>query len=502
MLNGSIPHLYPGRMVGRLLVCGMDTSSHTVCQIFRHVGMVFQDPDAQLFNSTVEREIAYGLESLGLSRVEMRERIMWAAEEGGIEHLLPRSPNDLSGGEKQLVAVCAILALRPDILVLDEPCSSLDAANEAKVRLLVNRIRELGTTIILAEHRLQDIIEDTTRLMLLHEGRIALDGPPREIMREDLSFAGINIPETVRLFRGHGLKDVPLSPEDGAAILRSKGIGLNSTPLDRSKPPRSIVDQVRDDVVIRAEGLGCSLGGREVLRNLNLTVRAGEQIGLVGANGSGKTTLVKHLNGLLRPRHGRVQVMGRETKGVPVAELAHQVGIVFQNPNDQFFRSSVQEEIEVGPSRLGVRDREWCQFVYELFFLEPLLTRSPHKLSEGEKKRVAFASVLAGRPPVIVLDEPTTGQDGRFRDALGMVLGELRRLGHTIILVTHDLDFAETHTDRWIVLAGGRAIADGRPHEVMENEDLMTAASLAPTERFRLAKAMGLSYKGDLRLCL
>ncbi len=509
MLNGSIPYLYPGHMVGRLLVCGMDTRHHSVCEIFRHVGVVFQDPDAQLFNSTVEREMAYGLESLGLGRGEMRERISWAAKAAGIESLLPRSPKDLSGGEKQLVAICAILALKPEILVLDEPCSSLDAVNGARVRLLVRRIRDLGTTIFLAEHRLQDVIGDATRLMLLHEGRIALDGPPREVLREDMSATGINLPETLRLFRAHGLMDVPLSPEEGASILRSKGIKLISTPPDRSEPSDGILGHVLDDVqgcvlgdeAIRIEGLGCRLGEREVLQGLNLTVQAGERIGLVGANGSGKTTLVKHLNGLLRPQRGRVWVMGRETKGVPVAELAHRVGIVFQNPNDQFFRSSVREEIEVGPRRLDVYHQDWCRFIYELLSLEPLLARSPYQLSDGEKKRVAFASILAARPPVIILDEPTTGQDGRFRDALGRILGELRGWGNTVILVTHDLDFAEAHTDRWIVLAGGRVIADGRPHEVMADDGVMAAASLAPTEGFRLARAMGVSYKGSLRLC-
>ncbi|HID87852.1 MAG TPA: ABC transporter ATP-binding protein, partial [Anaerolineae bacterium] len=215
---------------------------------------------------------------------------------------------------------------------------------------------------------------------------------------------------------------------------------------------------------------------------------------LVGANGSGKTTLVKHFVGLHRPAGGQVLVLGRSTQGVRVAELARQVGLVFQNPNDQFFAPSVREEIEVGPRALGLYDPACCEELIALFGMEPLLERSPYRLSEGEKKRVTFAAVMAWQPEIIVLDEPTTGQDKPFRDGLTRLLGELRARGHTVVLVTHDLEFAEANAERWIVLAGGRVVADGPPGAVMADEAAMAAANLRPTQAFRLARALEVPY--------
>ncbi|MFQ6058854.1 MAG: ABC transporter ATP-binding protein [Anaerolineae bacterium] len=499
-LNGLVPHFHGGRLEGHLTVDGLETRDHPVAELFAHVGLVFQNPQAQLFNSTVERELAFGLESLGLSPSEIRRRVRWAAQVVGIEHLLERSPRQLSGGEEQLVAIGAILALRPAILVLDEPFANLDPAGAARVRAVLREIHRLGTTVVVAEHRLHDLVADADRMVVLHQGRVVLDGPPRQVLREDVTRYGLNLPLSVRLFQEWGRPEVPLTVEEAMT--------LTPTPTPLPLPPQSWGGprgggegeggwgvRVRGEgPALEARDLSFAFDGLLALQGVSLTVGRGECVALVGANGSGKTTLVKHFVGLHRPASGQVLVLGRSTRGVRVAELARQVGLVFQNPNDQFFAPSVREEIEVGPQALGLYDPTCCEELIALFGMEPLLERSPYRLSEGEKKRVTFAAVMAWRPEVIVLDEPTTGQDKPFRDGLTRLLGELRARGHTVVLVTHDLEFAEANAGRWIVLAGGRVVADGPPGAVMADEAAMAAANLRPTQAFQLARALGVPY--------
>jgi energy-coupling factor transporter ATP-binding protein EcfA2 len=486
-LNGLVPHFHGGQLEGRLTVDGLATRDHPVAELFAHVGLVFQNPQAQLFNSTVERELAFGLESLGLSPADIRRRVQWAAEVVGLEHLLERSPRQLSGGEEQRVAIGAILALRPAILVLDEPFANLDPASAAQVRDVLREIHRLGTTIVVAEHRLHDLVADADRMVVLHQGRVVLDGPPRQVLREDVTRYGLNPPLPVRLFREWGRPEVPLTVAEAQILLAGEKWRISESRIAHRTSHISPALETRD--------LSFAFNGQWILQGVNLTVGRGECVTLVGANGSGKTTLVKHFVGLHRPASGQVLVLGRSTRGVRVADLARQVGLVFQNPNDQFFAPSVQEEIEVGPRALGLYDPACCEELIALFRMDHLLERSPYRLSEGEKKRVTFAAVMAWQPEIIVLDEPTTGQDKPFRDGLTHLLGELRARGHTVILVTHDLAFAEANAGRWVVLAGGRIMADGPPGTVMADEATMVSANLRPTQAFQLARALGVPYQ-------
>lgn len=495
LLNGLIPHFYGGVMEGRLLVAGLDTRHHPVCDLFKQVGLVFQNSDAQLFNSTVEREIAFGLESLGLERGEIQARIEWIAEVANVSSLLPRSPHQLSGGEKQLVAICAVLALRPSAIVLDEPYANLDSASAERIRKALNKINRLGTTVIVTEHRLYDLIEDVDRIIVLHQGQIALDGPPREVLKADTTEYGLNLPPIVRFFKENGLKEIPLSVEEGLALLKNQGLRVETEPY----PPGPEGAQGGREV-IRVRDVSFAFDSAPALSDVGLEIWEGECACLIGKNGSGKTTMIKHFNGLYKPKTGEVYVLGRGTAKALVSELARHVGIVFQNPNDQFFKDLVREEILVGPQALGTYDEDWCEEIYDLFSLRPLLNRSPYRLSEGEKKRVAFASILAARPEIIVLDEPTTGQDQRFKEALISLLQELRSLGHTIVTVTHDLEFAAQSTHRWIAMADGRVVGEGAPDEIMSREEVMKAASLKRTQLFELAHRLGLRQTGRLRV--
>jgi energy-coupling factor transport system ATP-binding protein len=269
---------------------------------------------------------------------------------------------------------------------------------------------------------------------------------------------------------------------ENAAIAPGRLNGL----LAADAPPAA-VDRNRPPVVEMAR-LGCRLQERTVLEEVSFRLHPGECVALVGANGAGKTTLLRHLIGLQRAQEGVIRIAGRDIRTVPINQLARQVGLAFQNPDNQFFRFSVEEEIGVGPRALGVLDAEWIEVLMERFHLGAFRRRAPYRLSGGEKKRLAFASALAARPAVLALDEPTAGQDFQFRRELRAFLGRMQSQGQAIVIVTHDLTFAERAAPRWLLLAGGRLLADGAPDRIMADTELMARAGLEATDRFRLSR--------------
>jgi energy-coupling factor transport system ATP-binding protein len=513
LLNGLIPHFYGGELEGRVAIDGLDTRQHSVGELYGRVGMIFQNPTVQLFNSTVERELAYGLESLGLPRDEIARRVRESAEMAGITPLLDRNPQQLSGGEQQLTAIAAVLALHPRLIVLDEPYASLDPLNVRRVRDVLQRIRAArfvsGTNtpvIVIAEHRLEHVAPDADHVVVLQGGRVALRGTPQQVLAQDVAPYGLNVPPVVRAGHALGLPEVPLTVEQLVEATDGRRVEVSPVALEtalraalRAQSPCATVatQSPRDDLVLQAEGVTFTFGGAPALAGVDLALHAGESLALVGANGSGKTTLIKHFNGLHRPRQGRVTVLGQDTRRARVSTLARHVGMVFQNANDQFFKYAVRDEIEVGAHVLGRYDARWMDELVDLFHLGPLLDRSPYRLSEGEKKRVAFASALMARPEILVLDEPTTGQDWPFRRALGDLLARLsahkaRADRRAVVLVTHDLEFAECCAGRWALLAGGRVAAAGRPGEVMADSAAMARAGLEATQAWRIRRAFGI----------
>ena len=493
VLNGLIPHFFGGELTGRVMVAGANPAEVPVYEMISRVGLVFQDADAQLFASTVERELAFGLESLGLPPQQMRHRIAWAAEVTGIEGLLGRRPHSLSGGEKQLVAIAAALALKPRVLALDEPFAHLDPAASRRVSEVLREVNALGITVLVAEHRLHHLLPYATRMVVISRGRIALDGSPERVLRADVEGLGLNVPAPVRLFKSLGIENLPLprSAEEAVALLRgeaARGLSFEAAKLrgllGLPEHPRPPVE--REPPAVACRGVRYAYDGREALRGATLLIPQGEIVAVVGPNGAGKTTLIKHFNGLLKPQRGKVEILGMDTRSRKVSELASRVGLVFQSPEAQLFAPSVREELLAGPNALGRSDPRWLEELMGLFGLGDLLDRPPLLLSEGERKRVAFASVLASRPEIVVLDEPTAGQDEPSRRRLGELLRELGARGHTVVLVTHDLEFAEENAGIWFVLAGGKILSHGSPGEVMSDEAVMSAASLFPTERFVL----------------
>jgi energy-coupling factor transport system ATP-binding protein len=440
IFNGLIPHHFGGMLQGSVTVAGLNTLERNVSDLFSHVGLVLQNADAQLFNSTVEDEIAFGLESLGLPGPEIAERISEISVALRLPDLLSRSPVKLSGGEKRLVAIASVLCLNPSVLLLDEPYGDLDWAASKKVRQTLLEVNRSGQTVIVIEQRLRNLLQDTTGCLILDQGEVLYQGIPQHVHQA--------------LFQAN------LLPQYSERKIKQAG----------------------KEFLLSARDLSYRIGEKEILTGVSFDVRKGESVALIGRNGSGKTTLLKHFNGLLKPSAGKVTFLGEDIRGKSPSEMAAHVGLSFQNPNDQFFKYRVKDEVLVGPKKLGKLCHEWTKEMWNVFDLHGLLNRSPYRLSEGEKRRVSLASILAMRPQLLILDEPTSGQDGRFRQALATLLAELENLDFTLLIATHDLEFARAIADRWIVLHDGRLIADGSPEDLWGDERLIQLGALPPPE--------------------
>ena len=423
--NGLIPHVVGGVLGGRVTVRGRDTRTHRPDSLFHLAGLVFQDPEAQLFSSTVRDELAFGLENMGLAPGVVADRIRATADRLGIGDLLDRSPDTLSGGEQRLAAIASVLAMDPPIVLLDEPFAGLDWGFAPRVASILRELNRAGKTLVVVEHRAGDYLRDATRLLVFDRGRVDLEAPGGRDAERMLKACRM-LPEYAPL------------PAPGAA----------------------------GDEVLAVQALSASIEGRPVLDRVSFALHAGEVTALVGENGAGKSTLVRHLIGLAAPSGGSVRLRGRGITGRPPAELARQVGICFQNPNDQFFTASVRAEIEVGLHRRHPGGGRGLEELCRLFELGALLDRPPHGLSAGEKKRVAIAAVLALNPAVLVLDEPTAGQDAAGKERLAAVIGRLSAAGTAVLLVTHDLEFAAACSRRWVRLHRGRVMADGPPQAI------------------------------------
>jgi energy-coupling factor transport system ATP-binding protein len=421
--GGLAPHVLGGTLSGQVSVRGLDTRSHRPEDLFSLAGLVFQNAEAQLFSTTVRDELAFGLENLGLDAASVKDRIRATAGRLGIVDLLGRAPDSLSGGEQRLCAIASVLAMDPPLILLDEPCANLDWKFIPRVEAVLRDLSRSGKTLVVIEHRGGAYLRDAGRLVVFERGRIHRDGPCGPGAANDL-------------------KGLRLLPDYGPPAFGAAG-----------------------EEVLAVEALSARIGGRRVLENVSFALRAGEVTALVGENGAGKSTLVRHLVGLARPEAGAVRLHGRSIAGRPPAELARRIGICFQNPNDQFFTASVRAEIEVGLRRSRKGGRTLAA-LSRLFDLDNVLDRPPHRVSEGEKKRASLAAVLALDPEVLVLDEPTAGQDAAGKESLAAALRQLSHEGLAVLLVTHDLEFAAACSQRWVRLQAGRVTAVGRPEEV------------------------------------
>jgi energy-coupling factor transport system ATP-binding protein len=496
--NGAVPHLLEGDTEGKLTVAGLSTLDHSVAQLAHHVGMVFQDPEVQLFALTVEDEIAMSLESYGVPRAEMRERVQWAMSVCGLTGMELNAPAKLSGGQKQRVAIAAVLAREPDILVFDEPTGNLDPVGSRSVYETIRRIcSDRGRTIVLIEHDLGPVIDLVNRIAVLEAGQIVFQGEPHEVLRELplMRASGVKIPAAtefaLRLER-KGFVSYPGTPftaQDAIDPLRAK---LPAT--QRKEPVAEVAQPNQCDVVIRFDNVTHRYDtGHKGLDGIDLEIRQGEFVAICGMNGAGKTTLAMHVMGLLRPTEGTVSVVGQDTRKKTVAEMARTVGLIFQNPNHQLFKDTVEREIAFGPENLGwEKDRidDAVRRVMDLVELTGFEQWAPESLSIGQKQRVAVASVLVMEPHILLLDEPTTGQDERTLRPFMDLTAKLNRQGMTVLMITHDMDVAMQYASRLVVMSRGKVIADGTPDEIFLREEILAEAKLHMPEILALTKQL------------
>lgn len=492
-LNGLIPHFYNGEMEGEVKVSGLDIREYPTYKLAQHVGLIFQNPDNQIFALTVEKDVAFGLENQGVPKDKMREEISWALKTAGIDQLKDRATHEMSGGQKQRLAIASILAMKPKILVLDEPTSFLDPLGAERIFKVLDTLnKEYEMTILLIEHRVDLATQYADRVIIFSDGRISQQGSPAEIFTNEATrLAGVGIPRVIELNewlkrRGIVLGETPLTPTMLVEQLKPRMKGVN--PYRRTFDPDldMYTGEQWNSPLVEVEGVSFSYPGVDkVLDDVSLTIHRGEFVAIMGENGAGKTTLVKHLNGLLRPKKGHIKIDGTDISGLSVANLARRVGLVFQNPDDQLFSENVVEEISFALRNFGF-EREVIEkrvdWALNLLDLERYRNSSPFILSGGERKRVALSSVLAWDPEIVVLDEPTIGQDYAQKERLRHFLLQLRTQGKTTIIVTHDVEFVAECKPRIVLMADGKITADGPIKKVMVDNEALARASVAPPE--------------------
>jgi len=436
-LVGLIPHSSTAegvQMSGSVRVAGLDTREHAIPQLTSHIGLVFQNPATQLFCLTVQEEVAFGPRNLGLSGDEVAERSKFALEATGIGHLRERTVNTLSTGEKQRLAIASVLAMRPSILVLDEPTSNLDLKGTRTVLDTVRQLRqENGMTVLIIEHRLHDLGRIADRMLVMDRGRIVADDTPERILSQKQFMAQVGI-----RYAWHVLDD------DWSALV-----------------PGDLVahERASDAPLVELRGIQAGYGRQAVLNGVDLTIGSGEFVALVGDNGTGKTTVAKVLAGLLRPKRGQVLWNGSTRK----AKAGRDVGLLLQNPLDQLFCDSVEDEVAFGPRNFGSSSEQAVAEALQATDLEILRSRQPYALSSGQQQRTALAAVLSLRPKLLILDEPTMGQDWQHLSRFMDFLAQINRQGTSVLLITHDYKLVCRYARRIVVLQDGQIVADGVP---------------------------------------
>ncbi len=461
-INGLIPRSYKGELSGRVLLHDQDIEELPLSRISQIVGTVLQDPERQILGAHVSAEVAFGLENLGLPRDEILQRVDETLDYLGISHLRDRETFYLSGGEKQKVALAGVLAMRPSILLLDEPLASLDPASAQEALALFRRLADEGVSILLVEHRVEDAFSiHPDRVLFMQEGQITYCGPP-DGLAEEVDYRQVKMPAPVVIQRA------------------------------ASDPPPTFEPAIKPNgreplVAFENVSFAYEDDGPTVIRDVNLTIRRGDIIALLGPNGAGKTTLVKHAIGLLKPRQGSVVIEGRDTRELSVAQIAHTLGYVFQSPSHMLFAQTVREELAFGPNNLGYDEKiitEGVEQAVEIVNLKGLEDYPPLALSFGQQKRVSIAAILAMRSKILVMDEPTAGQD--YWNYMAFMDSILQMPGfEAVLFITHDLALAICYANRVVLMHEGQITGDSSPAEVLADQELLRRCRIVPTSLLR-----------------
>ena len=495
---GVIPHFITGELTGEVHIFGTNTKETSLARIAADIGTVTQDPENQLFNLIVADEIAWGMENRGFERAEIRRGLDGALDFFRIPHLRDRITYDLSGGEKQRVVLSANYAPAPRLFILDDPTSQLDPIGAQQVLTGIQALAESGHTILVVESKLEEIWSLVDRVLLLHNGTIELDAPRAELDRHLDAFieANVPLPQLVELGarlreRGVSVPALPPDPDGAAALLdgvRVKAVPAHEPAVPSGKPPRVVVDNINYTYPPPRR--------TEALKEIRLEVPAGAVLGVVGQNGSGKTTLARCLSGHLKPTSGAVRIDGKDVRRMSVRNRAATVGYVFQNPDHQIFKDPVVEDVIYGPMNLGATRPEatrTAERVLRALDLWDVRDVHPFRLSKGGRQRLAIAAIAVMQPPVMIIDEPTTGQDLQESHAIMSLLVDLaREVGQTVIVITHAMHLVAEHCDLMAALCEGRLIAFGPPDQVFRDEELLRRTYVKPPAVTALGNRLGM----------
>jgi energy-coupling factor transport system ATP-binding protein len=475
-INGLVPHFYGGVIEGRIRVFGRDPVGLEPRRMSETVGFVFQDPEAQAVVDVVEDELAFAMENQGLPLTTMRKRVEETLDQLHIAHLRRRPLSSLSGGERQRVAIASVLTLQPQVLILDEPTSQLDPqAAEEVLDTLVKLNHDLGLTIVLSEHRLERVAQYADQVLYVPgPGEQPVMGAPREVLAKVPL-----VPPLVELGKRLGWSPLPLTIKE-ARRFRGK-LTPHAECGHYAGSKEYGVGTLRGEYAIRntqhvldIQGLGFAYNGQETLRGLDLTIRQGEFVAIMGRNGAGKTTLLKQCMGLLKPHEGRVRVMGMDTQHTPVQDLSRHIAYVPQNPNALLFAETIADELAFTRRARSLPPADDGDLLRTLG-LDEMGGRYPRDLSVGERQRAALAAVLVGDPALILLDEPTRGLDYAQKASLIAFLQAQQAQDRTIVVVTHDVELVAQCAERVVLMGDGEVVVDGPVRDVMSDSQVFAS---------------------------
>lgn len=453
VVTGAIPYFYGGKIKGSISFNGKGLNELSHLERATMVSMVFQDPERQLVMNKVHREIAFGLENLGIDEAEIKRRVWETLEFTSLRHLAYRDINNLSGGEKQRVAIASALAIKPKCIVLDEPISQLDPLVAEEIVTLVKKINEeLGITVIIIEQRLDKWFEMSDRIVVMKDGSVEFDGTKEELYSNKSSY----IPNYLKICRALEVESMPKDFRESRKIVKSNFIVEYKQNLPK----------VNINEVLKIKNLSLKYEDKLALGDVNFSVNKGEFLCVMGHNGGGKSSLFKSIMRLVNYK-GKILIDGKNPSSIK--EVAKEIAYVSQNPNDYISKDSVYEEIKFTLDNFNEFSEDKIDWILKELSIEHLKYKNPKDTSGGERQRIALASMLVLKPKILLLDEPTRGLDSKRKNALGRLLTSLREGGTTILMITHDMDFAGEYCDRFLMLFSGEIVADGVKEEVLKD---------------------------------
>ena len=504
-LNGLNPFSYPGESTGSLTICGIEAARSGIFELSQCVGTVLQDTDGQFIGMTVLEDIAFSMENSCVPKEEMIRRTRQEAERVSLTEKLDAAPHELSGGQKQRVSMAGVMINRVPVLLFDEPLANLDpAAGRDAIELIDHLQKDDDKTVVIIEHRLEDAMHmGADRIILMENGRIVSDSSPEELFLSDkLTRAGIREPLYLT-----ALKYAGIEPDGDMHVERMQTLCLKKSHKEKIREwfaERKQREPARErPEVLRAQGIHFGyLAGKENLSDISFSIREGEMVSIVGKNGAGKSTMAKLLCGFEKPDKGTLYYRGKDMAGDTIKERASHIGYVMQNPNQMISKPMIFEEVALSLVMQHLPEEEIRQRVYEtlkICGLYEFRNWPVNALSYGQKKRVTIASILVVSPQILILDEPTAGQDFRHYTEIMEFLRELNEKGITVLMITHDMHLMLEYTSRSLVFADGRMIADTTPEALFSDPQLVKRASLKETSLAEIAQAGGLHPESYIR---